>query len=33
VELLYCFDKEGVLEDVNDPESVIKSISEEDFTH
>ncbi len=32
VELLYCFDKEGVLEDVNDPESVIKSVTEEDFT-
>lgn len=32
VELLYCFDKEGVLDDVNDPESVIKSVTEEDFT-
>ncbi len=32
VELLYCFDKEGVLEDINDPESVIKSVTEEDFT-
>lgn len=32
VELLYCFDKEGVLEDVNDPESVIKSVNEEEFT-
>lgn len=31
VELLYCFDKEGVLEDVNNPESVIKSVSEEEF--
>ncbi len=32
VELLYCFDKEGVLEDVNDPESVIKTVNEEEFT-
>ncbi len=32
VELLYCFDKEGVLEDVNDPESVIRSVNEEEFT-
>lgn len=32
VELLYCFDKQGVLKDVDDPESLIKSISEEDFT-
>lgn len=31
VELLYCFDKEGVLEDVNNPESVIKSVNEEEF--
>ncbi|WP_312089254.1 acetylglutamate kinase [Chryseobacterium sp.] len=31
VELLYCFDKEGVLEDVNQSESLIKRISEEDF--
>ncbi len=31
VELLYCFDKEGVLEDVNDPESVIRSVTEEEF--
>lgn len=32
VELLYCFDKEGVLGDVNDPESVIKTVNEEEFT-
>jgi acetylglutamate kinase len=32
VELLYCFDKEGVLEDVENPESVIKNISEEEFS-
>ncbi|MGL6125962.1 acetylglutamate kinase [Chryseobacterium artocarpi] len=32
VELLYCFDKEGVLEDVNDPKSVIKSVNEEEFS-
>ncbi len=32
VELLYCFDKEGVLEDVDDPESVIKSVNEQEFT-
>ncbi|WP_299176317.1 acetylglutamate kinase [uncultured Chryseobacterium sp.] len=32
VELLYCFDKEGVLEDVNNPASVIKNISEEEFS-
>jgi len=32
VELLYCFDKQGVLEDVNDPESVIRSVNEEEFT-
>lgn len=32
VELLYCFDKEGVLEDVDDPDSVIKSVSQEDFS-
>ena len=32
VELLYCFDKEGVLEDVNNPESVIKNISEKEFS-
>ncbi|CAH0167123.1 acetylglutamate kinase [Chryseobacterium sp. Bi04] len=31
VELLYCFDKEGVLENVNDPESLIKSMNGEDF--
>ncbi|SMP14516.1 acetylglutamate kinase [Chryseobacterium profundimaris] len=31
VELLYCFDKEGVLEDVNNPKSIIKNISEEEF--
>ena len=31
VELLYCFDKEGVLDDVNNPESLIKNISEEEF--
>ncbi len=31
VELLYCFDKEGVLEDVDDPESVIRNVSEEKF--
>ncbi|MDQ1802911.1 acetylglutamate kinase [Chryseobacterium sp. CKR4-1] len=32
VELLYCFDKEGVLENVDDPDSVIKSVSSEDFS-
>ncbi len=32
MELLYCFDKEGVLEDVDDPKSVIKNISEEEFS-
>ncbi|MDC8100776.1 acetylglutamate kinase [Chryseobacterium rhizosphaerae] len=31
VELLYCFDKEGVLENVNDPESLIKSMNGKDF--
>lgn len=31
VELLYCFDKVGVLGNVEDPESLIKSISEKDF--
>ncbi|MBB6369592.1 acetylglutamate kinase [Chryseobacterium shigense] len=32
VELLFCFDKEGVLENVEDPGSVIKSVSEEEFS-
>lgn len=32
VELLYCFDKSGVLEDVNNSESIIKNISEEEFS-
>lgn len=32
VELLYCFDKEGVLGDVDDPKSVIKTVSEEEFS-
>ncbi|SFN77523.1 N-acetylglutamate kinase [Chryseobacterium oleae] len=32
VELLYCFDKEGVLENVEDPGSVIKKVSEEEFS-
>lgn len=32
VELVYCFDKEGVLEDVENPDSVIKSVSVEDFS-
>ncbi|MCT2560553.1 acetylglutamate kinase [Chryseobacterium herbae] len=32
VELLYCFDKEGVLEDIEDSGSVIKKISEEEFS-
>lgn len=32
VELLYCFDKDGVLEDVNDPDSVMKTVSQEDFS-
>ncbi|MEY8759141.1 acetylglutamate kinase [Chryseobacterium tongliaoense] len=32
VELLYCFDKEGVLEDVDNPDSVIKNVSEESFS-
>ncbi|CAA7194541.1 acetylglutamate kinase [Chryseobacterium potabilaquae] len=31
VELLYCFDKNGVLEDIDNPESVMKNISEEEF--
>lgn len=31
VELLYCFDKEGVLADVNNSSSVIKKVSSEDF--
>ncbi|WP_080778800.1 acetylglutamate kinase [Chryseobacterium phocaeense] len=33
VELLYCFDKEGVLEDIDNPESLIKTISEEEFSN
>lgn len=32
VELLYCFDKEGVLENVEDPGSVIKRVSAEEFS-
>lgn len=32
VELLFCFDKEGVLENIEDPGSVIKSVSEEEFS-
>ncbi|MCT2408831.1 acetylglutamate kinase [Chryseobacterium antibioticum] len=32
VELLFCFDKEGVLEDVEDPGSVIKRVSAEEFS-
>lgn len=32
VELLYCFDKQGVLENVDNPESVIKNISEKEFS-
>ncbi|KPH13160.1 acetylglutamate kinase [Chryseobacterium sp. ERMR1:04] len=32
VELLYCFDKEGVLGDVEDPKSVIPSVSEDEFS-
>lgn len=32
VELLFCFDKEGVLENVEDPGSVIKSVSQEEFS-
>lgn len=32
VELLYCFDKEGVLENVDDPKSIIPSVSEGDFS-
>lgn len=31
VELLYCFDKEGVLEDIENPESLIRNVSEEKF--
>ncbi|WP_370898164.1 acetylglutamate kinase [Chryseobacterium gossypii] len=31
VELLYCFDKAGVLQDVNDPGSVLKAVSETGF--
>ncbi|WP_419868044.1 acetylglutamate kinase [Chryseobacterium sp. CT-SW4] len=31
VELLFCFDKEGVLEDVDHPETLIKKVSEKDF--
>ena len=31
VELLYGVDKGGVLEDINDPESVIRTVSEEEF--
>ena len=30
-ELLYCFDRDGVLEDVDNPDSVIKKICEKDF--
>ncbi|MGG5210572.1 acetylglutamate kinase [Chryseobacterium sp. MIQD13] len=33
VELLFCFDKEGVLENVEDAGSVIKSVSEEEFSN
>lgn len=32
VELLFCFDKEGVLENIEDPGSVIKKVSEEEFS-
>ncbi|KMQ64242.1 acetylglutamate kinase [Chryseobacterium sp. FH2] len=32
VELLYCFDKKGVLEDIENPESVIKNITEDEFS-
>ncbi len=32
VELLYCFDKQGVLRDVDNPESVIRNISEQEFS-
>jgi acetylglutamate kinase len=32
IELLFCFDKEGVLENVEDPGSVIKKVSEEEFS-
>ncbi|MDH6253310.1 acetylglutamate kinase [Chryseobacterium sp. H1D6B] len=32
VELLYCFDKEGVLENVEDSDSVIKKVSQDNFS-
>ncbi|NML71441.1 acetylglutamate kinase [Chryseobacterium sp. RP-3-3] len=32
VELLFCFDKEGVLENVEDPGSIIKRVSAEEFS-
>jgi acetylglutamate kinase len=32
VELLYCFDQQGVLEDIDNPESVIQNISEDEFS-
>lgn len=32
VELLYCFDKEGVLEDVNDPTTLVKKGTRADFS-
>jgi acetylglutamate kinase len=32
VELLYCFDQKGVLEDIDNPESVIQNISEDEFS-
>ena len=31
VQLIYCFDKKGVLEDINDDNSVIKIINKENF--
>lgn len=31
--LYYCFEKEGVLNDVNDPDSIIKSINREEFNN
>ena len=31
VRLMYCFEKAGVLEDVNNPESVIKKINQEKY--
>jgi acetylglutamate kinase len=33
VELIYCFDKKGVLEDVNDDTSIIKEINQQNYAN